>query len=99
MDAPTYPPATEYRQPAVVPQPVNTRTTSIADLMAIPAARTILTEEVPGFDRMASAGPLRPHLGNMSLRSLVVFGAFQTAQLDRVDVRLRAANIVMGTLR
>ena len=39
MDAPLYPPATVFVQPTPVARELNTQDSSIADLMAIPAAR------------------------------------------------------------
>lgn len=90
MDAPLYPPAAAFEQPAVLPHGLDTMTTSIAALLANPAAKAILLKEIPGFEGRVSAGPLKPHLDNFSLRSLVQFGLFRPADLDRVDEQLRA---------
>ena len=90
LDAPIYPPARAFEQPAATPRNLDTATTSIADLLAIPAAKAILEKELPGLQMRIGNEALKPHLGNFSLRSLVQFGVFKPAELDRVDVQLRA---------
>lgn len=90
MDAPIYPPATVYVAPQRAAYVVSTINTPIAQLMAIPAARAVIVEEIPGIEARLSVPQLRPHLGNFSFRSLVQWGFSTAAQLDRVDARLRA---------
>ena len=99
MDAPLYLPSQAYEAPVPVPQPMSTRTSSLADFLANPAAKAIITSEVPAFEAMVSTPMLKPHLDNMSPRSIVQFGAFKSDQLDRVDVKLKAANIMQGQAR
>ncbi|MEO6716110.1 MAG: hypothetical protein ABIM50_02520 [Novosphingobium sp.] len=88
MDAPLYPPATSFVQPERVAYRISTRNTPIAELMKIPSAWAIITEEVPNIDARLSVPMLKPHLGNFSLRSLVQFGFAKPEQLDRADARL-----------
>ena len=97
MDAPLYPPATAYERPAVAPHRMNTTTTSIAALLADPAAKAILLKEIPGFEGRVGNPQLKPHLDNFSMRSLVQFGLFKAAELDRIDVQLRALPMSGGT--
>lgn len=99
MDAPLYPPARRYVEPEVVPTLVTTGSVSAADLMAIPAARAVMVEIVPNSARLMGAPQLRAHISNLSFRSLAALGALRGADLDGVDTRLRALNIMSGGLR
>lgn len=90
MDAPLYPPATAYERPAVVPTRMSTADTSIARMLADPSAKAILLREIPGFEARVGNDMLRPHMDNFSPRSLVQFGLFKAADLDRVDAQLAA---------
>lgn len=99
MDAPVYPPAQAYEQPVVVPRVLSTAATSIASLLAIPAAKAILLQEIPRFEMRIGNDQLKPHLDNFSLRSLVQFGVFKAEDLDRVDVQLRALSTEAGGAR
>jgi hypothetical protein len=97
MDAPLYPPATAYERPATAPHRLNTTTTSIAALLADPAAKAIILKEIPGFEGRVNNPQLKPHLDNFSMRSLVQFGLFKAAELDRVDVQLRTLPMTGAT--
>jgi len=97
MDAPLYLPAAAYEAPVQVPEPMTTRDCSFAQFLANPQASAILYEEAPGFRFVVNTAMLKPHLGNMSPASLLQFGAATQAQLDRIDARLKAANLMTGT--
>lgn len=97
MDAPLYPPSTQFVAPDVVPSPMTTRDSSLADFIANPQALAIISKEAPGFVFTTRTPMLKPHLGNMSPRTMVQFGALKAADLDRVDAQLKAANIMSGT--
>jgi hypothetical protein len=99
MDAPLYPPSQAYVAPTIVPHQLDTTRSSIADLLADPAARAILLQEIPTFEARVGNEQLRPHLGNFSLRSLVQFGVFQADALDRVDRQLAALPPATGVRR
>lgn len=88
MDAPLYPPSTAFEQPAILPHSLSTKTSSIAALLANPAAKAILMKEVPGFEQRIGSEQIKPHLDNFSPRSLVQFGMFKAPDLDRVDTQL-----------
>jgi hypothetical protein len=90
LDAQLYPPAMAYEQPAVVPHALDTTTSSIAELLANPAAMAIVQRELPGFESQVTGEALKPHLDNFSMRSLVQFGLFKPTDLDRIDAQLRA---------
>jgi aspartokinase-like uncharacterized kinase len=96
MDAPLYPPSTAFEQPAILPHSLNTTSTSIAALLASPAAKAILIKEIPGMEQRIGGEQIKPHLDNFSPRSLVQFGLFKAADLDRVDAQLRALPNVTG---
>jgi hypothetical protein len=90
MDAPLYPPSSAFEQPAILPHKLSTTTTSIAALLADPAAKAILIREIPHLEQRIGNDQLKPHLDNFSPRSLVQFGVFKAADLDRVDAQLSA---------
>ncbi|MBU6267624.1 MAG: hypothetical protein KGN34_08795 [Sphingomonadales bacterium] len=97
MDAPLYPPAAAYEAPAQVPEPMTTRDCSFAQFLANPQASAILFAEAPAFRMMIGTSMIKPHLGNMSPGSMVQFGAATPEQLDRIDAKLKAANLMTGT--
>lgn len=90
MEAPLYPPAQAYEQPASIAYVMTTANTSIATLQAIPAANAILLAEIPNLQSRIANPALKPHLGNFSPRSLVQFGVFKADALDRIDAKLRS---------
>ncbi len=90
MDAPLYPPAAAFEQPARTARQLNTKDTAIADLKEIPAAWAIVLKEIPSIDARIGNEQLKPHLGNFSFRSLTQFGVVKANDLDRIDVQLRA---------
>jgi hypothetical protein len=96
MDAPLYPPSSAFEQPAILPHKLSTTTTSIAALLADPAAKAILTREIPHLEQRIGNDQLKPHLDNFSPRSLVQFGIFKAADLDRVDTQLNALTSATG---
>lgn len=97
MDAPLYPPSSAYIAPSRVAEPMTTANASLADFIANPQALAILLEEVPELKFMMGTPLLKPHLGNMGPRTLVTFGGGQPERLDKVDARLKALNLMMGT--
>ena len=88
MDAPLYAPATAYVQLVRVPRALDTKDTSIAELMAIPAAWAIVHKEIPTVQQRIGNEQLKPHLGNFSFRSLTQFGVVKNGDLDRIDTQL-----------
>lgn len=96
MDAPLYPPSTAFEQPAILPHSLSTAATSIAALLAEPAAKAIMVKEIPGLEQRIGGDQLKPHLDNFSPRSLVQFGLFKPADLDRVDAQLSALPKTLG---
>ena len=96
MDAPLYLPSQRYIEPERVPALMTTHTSSFADFLSHPEAKSILESEIPGFERLISNPKLKPHMGNMAPRTMVQFGAFKPEALDRVDAKLKAAGIVAG---
>lgn len=96
MDAPLYPPSTAFEQPAILPYTLNTGSTSIATLLANPAAKAILIAEIPAMEQRIGSEQIKPHLDNFSPRSLVQFGLFKATDLDRVDAQLRALPKITG---
>ncbi len=90
MDAPVYPPAKSYEAPRRLPRLLSVKDTPIAVLQKIPAAWAIVAKEIPGMEMRVGAGPIRPHLGNFSLASLLQFGAVPKDALERIDPQLKA---------
>lgn len=99
MDAPVYPPSQSYEAPRIMPTPMSTTNTSLAEFIANPQAMDILAAEVPSIRMTVKAPPLVPHLGNMSPRELAGLGAFKPEPLDRVDAKLKAENLMTGSSR
>ena len=82
MDAPIYPPSVAYHGPARLPEVMSSKTTTITDLLANPAAKAIVIREIPGFESRIANPMLKPHLGAFSLRSLVQFGMFKSVSFS-----------------
>jgi hypothetical protein len=89
MDAPLYPPAAHYAQPERIARVLETRTVSLADMMAIPAAWDIVVKALPVAAEIVKAPMLKPFLGNFSLRDLAMFGVLDAALLAPIDVQLK----------
>ena len=96
MDAPIYPPSSAYEAPERVPERLTTANGSFADFIANPQAMAILAEEVPSIKFMIGSPMMKPHLGNMGPRTLIMFGGSQPERLDKVDARLKALNLMIG---
>ena len=96
MDAPLYPPSAAYEAPEFLSQPMTTRDCSFAQFLADPQATAILFEEGPAFRFTIATPQLKPHLDNMSPASMLQFGVTTQTQLDRIDARLKTAQIMTG---
>ncbi len=90
MRAPVYPPARAYASPERLPRTLSVRDTPVSVLKAIPEAWAIVIKGLPSIDRRTSSEQIRPHLGNFSLASLLVFGVVPRDVLDRIDPQLQA---------
>ncbi|GGB85847.1 hypothetical protein GCM10011494_00140 [Novosphingobium endophyticum] len=90
MDAPLYPPAKAYEPPRRLPRVLSTRDTPVAILKSVPAAWAIVVKEIPSIDRRTGGEQIKPHLGNFSLESLLVFGVVQRDAIERIDAQLKA---------
>lgn len=89
MDAPLYPPAAAYTQPARVPRILSTRDTPIGVLQKIPAAWAIVVKEAPVIERTVGSEQIKPHLNNFSFVTLISFGIVKPDALARIDAQLR----------
>ena len=49
-----------------------------------------MEKEIPSIDRRTGGEQIKPHLGNFSLESLIVFGVVQRDAIERVDTQLKA---------
>jgi len=96
MDAPTYPPSAVYEAPERIAEPLNTANGSFEDFIANPQALALLTAAVPEMKMMMGTPMLKPHLGNMSPRSLIQYGGLHPERLDTVDAQLKALSIMIG---
>jgi len=88
LDAPLYLPAKSYDPPRRLARVLSSRDTPIAILQANSAAWAIVNKEIPGMDRRIGNEMIKPHLGNFSLESLLVFGVVQREPLARIDAEL-----------
>jgi hypothetical protein len=90
MDAPLYPPAERFVLPMRQPRILNTRESSMAEIMAIPDVWAMVVKLMPGIIMATGSAQMKPHLGNMSLHDLVMFGAASADGLGQIDALLRA---------
>ncbi|MEO6092855.1 MAG: hypothetical protein ABIT04_07785 [Novosphingobium sp.] len=90
MDAPLYPPAAVYIQPARLPRLLTTRDTPIGVLQRIPAAWAIVLKEAPNIERSVGSPQMKPHLNNFSFTTLISFGIVKPDALARIDAQLKA---------
>jgi hypothetical protein len=88
LDAPLYPPAKAYDPPRRLARILSSRETPIAILQSNPAAWEIVNKHIPGMDRRIGNEMIKPHLGNFSLESLLVFGVVRREPLARIDAEL-----------
>ena len=89
MEAPLYPPATVYREPAKAPFEFGIDTVVVAELVTSQPILNMLESKIPGIGRVLQSPSLKPHLSNFTLRSLAAFGAVSPALLDEIDQLLR----------
>lgn len=97
MKAPTYRPSAAFEEPEKVPQRITTSNTSIAEFMSNPQARAALLSEVPQFEKSLASPQIQPHLGNLSPRTMMMFGNLKAETLDRVDKKLAELPLSAGT--
>jgi hypothetical protein len=81
LDAPIYRSAAAFEQPIAAPYVLRLENVSLAELMKTPAAWHIVLEHLPWLELMTQSPMLKPHLGNMSVRSLAAFGMAPTAKV------------------
>jgi hypothetical protein len=92
MDAPIYPPQLVFEQPIGVAAPLRLETYSIEELMGMPAAWAIVLRRVPAVKFIVGAQQAKPHLGNMTLRSLALHLPNLTPQLC-ADINAELASL------
>jgi hypothetical protein len=73
MEAPVYRASVEFEQPIAKPYVLQLDNVSLAELMAVPAARDIVLKHLPSLKMVVGSAMLKPHMGNMTVRSLDVF--------------------------
>ena len=92
MDAPLYPPAVVYQQPARLPQPLSTRTTSIADLQQDPEAIAVLRVLLPAMAQ-PRVGPTAMLIEPLSLRDASNYGGVKAEALDQIEAEFVKINV------
>jgi hypothetical protein len=91
MDAPSYPPAAAFVQPATVPYQIGLRSVPIGSLMQMPAAWAIVLKHLPSFQFATGSSMIKPHLGNMTVVDLAQFIKPLTPdELAQIDAELRS---------
>ena len=81
MDVPTYPPSSEFEQPATRAHVLSLDDFSLRELMNIPAAWEIVVRHLPSVARMVDSQMIQPHLGNFTLRDIEVFARGTTPEV------------------
>ena len=92
MDATVYPPARQYEAPFMLPRPhLNVADWSIAELLDIPAARTVVVKHQPIIAAMAGNPTTVPMLGLLRIADIAVFTTDQDqVVLDSIDEELKS---------
>jgi hypothetical protein len=90
MDAPTYPPAIAFEQPAAVRTELSIYNVSVAEMKAAPKAWEVVTRNAPGLKMAASSSFLQPHLGNFTVADLLAFGRGPAPDAKKIDAEFRA---------
>ena len=91
IQAPTYPPAAAFQPPAAPPRPLSVGAYSAAELMAIPAAWTIVLEHLPGLKMMADNPQAKPMLSTLTVADFAGFaGVDASSALAAIDAELAA---------
>jgi hypothetical protein len=70
---PLYPPAAAFVQPVGGPYKLNLADASLAELMNVPAAWDIVTKHFPSVKFVTSMPLMKPHLRNLTVRTLSTF--------------------------
>ena len=73
MEAPVYLASIEFEQPVAKPYVLRLDNVSLAELMAMPAARDIVLKHLPSLKMAVGSPMLKPHMGNMTVHSLDAF--------------------------
>jgi hypothetical protein len=70
---PLYPPAAAFEQPVGGPYKLSLEDASLAELMNVPAAWDIVTKHFPSVKLVTSMPMMKPHLRNLTVRTLSTF--------------------------
>ncbi len=81
LEAPIYVAATDFEQPLATPYVLQLENVSLAELMRIPAAWSVVLEHLPSLKLITASPMLKPHLGNMTVQSLSVFTKVATPEV------------------
>lgn len=90
MEAPTYPPAGGFEQPAAVRTELSIYNVSVAEMKAAPKAWEVVTRSAPALQIMAELTFLKPHLGNFTIVDLLAFGRGPAPDAKKIDADFRA---------
>lgn len=96
MDAPLYPPAARFEQPARLPAALSTRSSTINEVIADAEGKSMVEAVAPGLIAKVMGGPLAPHADAMPFRALVVFGLVTARELDPIDAQFSQLNARRG---
>jgi hypothetical protein len=73
LDTPLYLPAAAFEHPLATPQVVSLENFSLAELMKMPAAWTVVMKHLPSLQLMVGSPMIKPHLGNFTVHSVQTF--------------------------
>ena len=91
MDAPLYLPAAAFQQPQRLPQPLSTRTTSVADLQQDPEAIAVLKRLLPAMAQVRE-GPTAMLIEPLSLRDASMYGSIKPEVLNQIEAEFVKIN-------
>jgi hypothetical protein len=73
LDAPIYPPAVAFEQPVAVPCTLSLDNVSLAELVQLPTAWSIVTRHIPSLQVIVTLPAFKPHLDNFSVPTMGPF--------------------------
>ncbi len=89
MDAPTYPAAAGFEQPVGAPYVLSIDSASVAELMQMPPAWSIVLKHLPALKMLVSTPQIKPYLGDMTVKTVGAFVSATPEVYTAIDAELR----------
>ena len=90
MEAPTYPPATAYEPPALLPYELSAAGCAMAELMSIPAAWAVVMKHVPSLKSAVENPFVKQVAGTLTIVDIASFDSpLDKSTIAAIDEELR----------